>query len=333
MHRKTNDLIWYLPLFESDCNMIKNKKKVIVLGANPAWQKTLFFHNLNAGKVNRAYHEENYPSGKGVNFCRALRYSKLAETLLLQFAGGNNGKLLCDGLDAAGFQHQTVFTGSETRNCITCLDDSGNMTELIGVSHKILPDEANAMLDKLRSVLPCSGILAITGSLPDGSDPQLYGKAAKLAMEHRVPILVDALIGLPEVLSQNGTVILKVNREEFFKITGESEIFQAHRKAEKSYPGKVFAVTNGGENATLSYNNILFEYILPPVKVVNPLGSGDTASAVMSALCAERKPFQEAFRQALAAASANCTTAKAGEYDPDCANDLAQQMQIIQHNL
>ncbi len=308
-------------------------KKVIVLGANPAWQKTLFFHDFCPGKVNRAYREENYPSGKGVNFCRALRHSNLADMQLFQFAGGINGQLLCEGLDAARFSHCTIPTRGETRNCITCLDDNGNMTELIGVSCKILPDEAQAMLDQLQVALPGAGIFAITGSLPDGSDPRLYGEAAGIASAAGVPILIDALIGLPEVLSQSGTVILKVNLEELFKITGESEVFAAHRKAQKNYPGKIFAVTNGKDTATLSCDGKIFEYILPEIQVVNPLGSGDTASAVMSALCSKNIPYQEAFKQALAAASANCLTAQAGEYDPHMAAQLAEKTQMTVKNL
>ena len=306
---------------------------VAVCGANPSWQKTLFFDKLIPGKVNRAKKEENYPSGKGVNFCRALRCSGLADLRLIQFAGGINGQRLCAGLDAAGYIHETVVTSAETRSCITCLDQNGNMTELIGASIQILPDEENDFFQKLQKLLSQADILAITGSLPDGSNPDIYQQAAKLAVEKDIPLLFDTLIGIDDIFRLPGKSILKVNREEFFKITGENEIISAHRCAASRYPGKVFAVTNGGESATLANDDFLWEYTLPSINVVSPLGAGDTASAVMSALYAAGVSEKDAFLQALAAASANCLTPMAGEFDTANADMIAGQIKTSQSKL
>ena len=312
---------------------MNNKLKVSVLGANPSWQKTLFFETLLAGKINRAKWEKNYPSGKGVNFCRALRYSRLAEFQIFQFAGGNNGKLLCEALDADNFQHHTVVTETETRNCITCLDPDGNMTELIGASYPVSTLESQKMLDNLKEFLPGSAILAVTGSLPDGTSPDLYIKAAELAVKYNMPVLIDALAGIDGILSLPGKVILKVNQEEFFNITGQSEIIDAHRFAAGKFPDKIFAITNGPGEATLSDGKHIYRYRLPEIKVVNPLGSGDTASAVMTALFASGIPAGEAFKQALAAASANCLNETAGMFDPAESSRLAEKTGISMENL
>ena len=50
------------------------KQSLLVMGANPAWQSTLFFAGLEKNRVNRASLRTNYPAGKGVNFCRAARF-------------------------------------------------------------------------------------------------------------------------------------------------------------------------------------------------------------------------------------------------------------------
>ena len=309
--------------------MDDKKVRIAVLGANPSWQKTLFFNDLTPGAVNRARKEECYSSGKGINFCRAVRCSGLAETEIFQFAGGVNGKLLCDGLDDAGFVHYTVNTSAETRNCITCLDQHGNMTELIGVSHAVTDAESRQMLDELTKHLPSSSILAITGSLPDGTSPSLYVKAVEIAVRNRLPVLVDALAGIGDILQQDGRIILKVNREEFFKITGKNEIVSAHRYAAEKFPGKIFAVTNGGGEATLANDEKLCYYTLPEIKVVSPLGAGDTASAVLAALFAGGCQETEAFRYALAAASANCLNATAGEYRLEEAEKFASMIGVV----
>lgn len=304
-------------------------KQIIVLGANPSWQKTLFFESLTQGKVNRAIQEENYSSGKGVNFCRALRCSKLANSTLFQFAGGINGERLCKGLDAEGFHHTTIKTESETRCCITCLDKAGNMTELIGKSSPLLPEESSAMLTALYTVIDQKpGVLAITGSLPDGSNPDLYFQTAKYASAAGVPVLIDALVTIKEIMTLPGKMILKVNKEEFLKIFPADNIKTAHKNALHQFPDKVFAVTDGGGNATLSYCGKLFNYTLPPVKVVSPLGAGDTASAVMAALYAGGTVPEEAFLQSLAAASANCETDIAGNYSPARAAEISKMITI-----
>ena len=100
------------------------KQSLLVMGANPAWQSTLFFAGLEKNRVNRASLLTNYPAGKGVNFCRAARCFGQAAPLLLQFAGGSTGARLCAALDREGIRHETVETEAETRCCITCLDSA-----------------------------------------------------------------------------------------------------------------------------------------------------------------------------------------------------------------
>ena len=67
--------------------------------------------------------------------------------------------------------------------------------------------------------------------------------------------------------------------------------------------------------------------------MVNPLGAGDTASAVMSGALVSGISPQESFRLALAAASANCQTPTAGEYSLETAAFFAEQITITQHKL
>ena len=74
-------------------------KKIAVMGANAARQKTLIFDRLCPGEVNRAVSMSEIPSGKGINFCRAARNWNRAEAVVIQFAGGDNGKYLVDAFN------------------------------------------------------------------------------------------------------------------------------------------------------------------------------------------------------------------------------------------
>ena len=127
-------------------------KTIFVMGANPAWQKTLVFQNLKTGAVNRAVSMEVYPAGKGVNVCRAAACFGTAETRLFQFAGGATGQRLCAALDELGIRHETVETRHETRTCVTCLDCAeGSMTELIEPSGAVSETEAEKFLQILKA--------------------------------------------------------------------------------------------------------------------------------------------------------------------------------------
>ena len=104
-------------------------KKMLALGPNPAWQKTLFFNELCPGEVNRAHDMQSFASGKGINFCRAARCWGNEQVELLQFAGGDTGKQLCQYLKTEGIPNQTVNTEHATRTCYTCLSINQDMTE------------------------------------------------------------------------------------------------------------------------------------------------------------------------------------------------------------
>ena len=199
-------------------------KTIFVMGANPAWQKTLVFQRLKTGAVNRAVSMEVYPAGKGVNVCRAAACFGTAETRLFQFAGGTTGQRLCTALDELGIRHETVETRHETRTCVTCLDHAeGSMTELIEPSGAVSETEAENFLQILKEQICEASVFVISGSLPDGTDASLYRRATEIAVAAGVPVIADAVKGIEAVLDLPGRIILKVNREEFFKITGCSE--------------------------------------------------------------------------------------------------------------
>ena len=277
------------------------KPEIAVFGANPSWQKTLSFEHLLPGEVNRARSADAYASGKGVNFCRAATCHGLCRTRLFQFAGGGNGRRHETGLRAEKIPFRSIRTAAETRCCLTCLDrTAGTMTELIEPSHPVTPEEAARMLAALdEALIRCSGV-AITGSLPDGTDPGLYCEVARRSVRRGVPLLVDAVSG----------------------------ILPALHKGLQRWPEAILAVTAGPDAAFLATEGVLYRYELPAIEVISPLGAGDTCSAVFLSEILCGPPPAEAFGTALAAANANCLTPKAGEFAPAERDRLRNQITI-----
>lgn len=295
------------------------KPLILVFGANPAWQKTLYFEKFRPYEVNRASRLELYAGGKGVNFCRAAKCRGIAETCLYQFSGGANGMMHKAALDEEKISCVPVRVAAETRCCTTCLDRSGNaMTELIEPSHAVSSYEAGEMLRRFDEGLGAAAGAAITGSLPDGTDPELYTRIAELAAKHEVPLLVDAVYA--GMLNAARKFVLKINMDELKKLTGEKDADLALRVGAAKWPESVLAITDGGNAAYLAAGGKTYRYDLKKIEVVSALGCGDTCSAVLLSELLDGRDAVEAFACGLAAASANCLTPRAGEFsNADCA--------------
>ena len=290
------------------------KPLIAVFGANPAWQKTLYFENFRRGQVNRAEKLELYAGGKGVNFCRAANCRGVARTRLYQFSGGANGNLHEAALRSEGIDCCPVRVAAETRCCTTLLDRTGDaMTELIEPSHSPSAVEIAEMLRLFDAGLADAAGAAVAGSLPDGTYKSLYTEVAKLAAKHGKALLVDAVYS--PMLDAAGNFILKINLDELKKLTGESDARAALRSGMEKWPRGVLAITDGAAAAYLAVGGEMWRYTIPRIEVVSALGAGDTCSAVTLSEFLNGKSAVEAFGCGLAAASANCLSPRAGEFD------------------
>ena len=300
-------------------------KKLAILGPNPAWQKTLFFTDFVKGAVNRARKMEELPSGKGINFCRALSCHGQSSFSLIQFTGGDNGDKLEKALKQTNWNVCSIRSAGPTRCCTTCLDENAQvMTELIEPSFPASEAEIKAMLSAFETELVQASGTAFCGSLPDGTDPSLYTRAAELAHKYDVLLLIDAFRDLDEVFAAGAQILLKINKEELEKLSGEKGIPEGLRRLFADSPTlKYAAITDGPDTAFASDGNMLGCFTLPALPfVASPLGCGDTASAVLlSELCSGKDLFT-AFQSALAAASANCLNPTPGKFLPEEARKL-----------
>ena len=304
-------------------------KKIAILGANPAWQKTLTFSGFATGKVNRAEKLEEFASGKGVNCARACRCYGKSTPYLLQFAGKENGRRLADFLDRESFFHTTVHTATPTRCCTTLLDKtSGTTTECIEPSFAVTQQEINQLLQGADELLSFCDAAAICGTLPGDTPAKVYTEFALIAKKHNVPVLLDACKGVGDVLDCGCTIDLKINLEELFLLTGcgdvhsaLKELFQKHRNL------RCAAITDGPETAFSSDGRKITSYTLPKLSnITSTLGCGDTASAVLCTELACGTDFDEAFKCALGAASANCLSALCGSFEKKQADMICNRI-------
>ena len=310
--------------------------KTAVLGANPAWQKTLVFEKFSCGTVNRAVSADEFASGKGVNFCRACEIHGTSTPVLLQFAGGDNGKKLISMLDKLNIRHCTCMTQNPTRCCITILNKMDNSTtECIEPSFAVSRDEAEKLLAMAEKIMPECAIAAVCGTLPGDTDKSVYSRFAAIAAKNDVPLLLDACKGIDGIFSTGCKINLKVNKEELMTLASKDSVDTAMRYLFSQYPSLcTVAVTDGADKAFASDGEKLVSYQLPEIKdIVSTLGCGDTASAIYSSCLAEGISFDIAFKKALAAASANCLSSTCGNYIQSDAKKIEELICLTESTL
>ena len=300
-----------------------NFKKILALGPNPAWQKTLFFNELCPGEVNRAHDMQSFASGKGINFCRAARCWKNKHVELLQFAGGNTGKQLCQYLKEEGIPNQTIQIKQTTRTCYTCLSVNQAMTELIEPSFPIKESEIQQYHDSLRQNINRFGGAAFCGTLPTGSSIEIYRRAAEIIKDANLPLLIDSWQNISAVLEVGGDIIFKVNAEEIKLVTSKKDTIDAIRTLVNKYDLKAVAVTDGSGKAYLACDNKLYIYELPALdRIVSSLGCGDTNASIFFCEYLAGTSLEKAFAKGLAAASANCLSATCGDFVKENRNEI-----------
>jgi fructose-1-phosphate kinase PfkB-like protein len=302
-------------------------KKITAAGFNPARQKVMTFEKITPGKVNRALSLEEFPSGKGINFCRASACYGKADTFLIQFCGKENGLYVNEQLKKEGINFYSVQTESPTRCCNTCIAlDSNEVTELIEPSYPATAKEVEEYIFRYTESLKSSSAAVFCGTLPTGTDNSLYAKLAKLTAEAKLPLLVDAWRDVDDIFSSGAEILLKINREELSALTGKDSVVTGLQYLKSRWGICKAAITDGPDKAYAFDGNTIMEYTLPVLeKVVNPIGCGDTASAVLLSETVNGRDLFSAFRCALGAASANCLTSLCGSFLPLDAETLTEK--------
>ncbi|KAJ2876033.1 hypothetical protein GGH93_001061 [Coemansia aciculifera] len=330
---------------------------ILCLAPNAAYQTTLLFDRISLGQVNRATKQTNSLGGKGQNFAIAsLGYTGVSTRVtLLQILGGSTGTQIEALERQQGIDYITVHTSQQTRTCTTCLDTStGSMTELVGVSEAIDPAAAaefeNTALEILQSSHPPQA-LALCGTFPPGLCPDAVARIVGATKSSKgTLVFVDAVKDIQPTLATGFVDILKINSSEVITLASAHcaepvnvDLVQTAADLARRFSIGVVAVTDGPSTAYLvdTKSSTSYELRVPDLLkdldyylgkpadncgklVLNPLGAGDTCSAVMLNSILDDTTAVDAFALGLAAASASCLVLM-----PNCVFDHSAMQRIL----
>ena len=246
--------------------LMTKSNSLLIIGLNPAYQRSIQLNNLNNGEVNRGQSVSLGIGGKGQNCAVATKCLTNIDIKLVQFVGsGHEGDALIDLIEKSQISTITQRINGPCRCAITLVDQSKDMeaTEIVEPSSKVNSNDIDAILHEVKqlsnneSKSNKNSAIAFMGSAPPGCEPDLYGKFVKASMPKK--IVVDTLFGLDSIFENaediDASVLLKVNGRELCKlanipieVSGSENFVATPLNAIKAAVRKLF-----GQYASLHY--------------------------------------------------------------------------------
>uniref|UniRef100_A0A6B2LAY8 Carbohydrate kinase PfkB domain-containing protein n=1 Tax=Arcella intermedia TaxID=1963864 RepID=A0A6B2LAY8_9EUKA len=301
----------------------------MVIGLNAALQKTILLNHFKVNEVNRASEVKLGVGGKGQQTAKALNNICPGSVLLYQFLGGESGVFIHNYLSKLGISQMTVNVPEPTRTCTTLIcAHTAQVTEIIEPSATIPPLQSQQLLDLIEEKISTVKGMAICGTYPPGITQQYLLNIIQRKPSQAV-LLLDGYQGVDFILKSGKVDILKINEKELLALSQANDITTGANHLIKTYNIQLLGVTAGPADAHLfTAKGEHFLYKIPPLPIKNPIGAGDTVSALFLHLICDKKLPSEAFKYALAGATASCAGNEGGIFPIDQMHAIASQISV-----
>lgn len=274
---------------------------------NPSIDYIVSMENFSLGKTNRTTDEKMFPGGKGINVSTVLTNLGIANIALGFLAGftGNEIKrlsqkrgILCDFI--------TLPSGNNRIN-VKLKDYDG--TEINGSGPDIPREKLQELLEQLYR-LKNGDTLILAGSIPSSVPANIYQIILETLKSRNINVIVDATKDLLLNTLHFRPFLIKPNRhelEEAFDITidNKEDAIRYARHLQRLGARNVMVSLSGDGAVLVSEEGESFEAQVPPGKLVNAVGSGDSMIAGFLAGWENTKDYKQAFHMAVAAGSAS----------------------------
>lgn len=294
---------------------MKEKPSVITVTMNPALDKTATVSQVELGGLNRIREVRLDAGGKGINVAKVLKGFGV-QTAAWGIAGGHQGRLLREKLQASGIPCEFLEGSGETRVNMKVVDEETRLTTEfnepgIPVSAELL-DEFSA---KLAQGLEGVSYVVLGGSLPPGAPQDYYKRLIEEIQSKGVRVILDAdgpafaqgLEGSPYAIKPN------IHELECYlnsTLRSDEEIVAAARQLIAVKGIQLVQVSMGGNGSILVNAEEAYRARPFPIVPLSTVGAGDSMVAAMVYGLLHRYPLQAIAR--LTSAAGTITASKAG---------------------
>jgi 1-phosphofructokinase family hexose kinase len=253
---------------------------IYTLTLNPAVDREYTVSLLEFDSVSRATASRLDFGGKGFNVSRLLTGMMTASTAV-GYLGGNNGRVLDDGLKSLGITTDFVWVAEETRTNTSIVSESHD--HYIKVNEKgpfVDGEKQKELLDRISSLAKPGDWWVLAGSLPPGIDDDFYAEVVNCIHNRKARAILDTS---GEPLRRGCSAkpfLVKPNLEEAGTLTGLSldtaqEAASAAALICKLGPQNV-VISMGKAGALLHNQEKTWLAHSPKINERNPIGAGDS---------------------------------------------------------
>jgi tagatose 6-phosphate kinase len=286
-----------------------------IVAFNPAIDKRYYVENIILGEVQRALEVENTAGGKSLNVLRVANI--LGEDVLATgFLGGKNGEFIIEELRRLNIKNRFQTISGEARCCLAIIDKDNRQTELLEPGPYIQNQELTSWISIYDDILKGVSIVTASGSLSKGLDSNTYANLILRAKEKGVKFFLDTSGDtLIEGIRAN-PFFIKPNLEELKAITKKEIISNAdiiESIIDMQDKGvELVTVSLGDEGSITGYRGSFYKAVLPNIKAINSVGSGDAFVAGMAAAFSKDMDVVSAVKFASACGTANAMEKRTG---------------------
>ena len=306
---------------------------ILTITLNPSVDIAYQLDTFHLDTVNRVENVQKTAGGKGLNVTRVLK--QIGEDVVATgFIGGEIGSYVKKQLTRNDIKNSFVEIGNETRNCIAVLHD-GKQTEILEQGPTIQEHEALNFIEHLEIILNNVDVVVISGSLPKGLASNYYVEIVELCKKCGVAVVLDCSgEALKKVLeSQQRPTVIKPNTEELSQLIGK-EVTDDIQELKSVLSGQLFqgidwiVVSLGAKGAFAKHKDKYYRVRIPKIKVVNPVGSGDSTVAGIAAGLVHALPEAELLKNATVLGMLNAQEERTGYVNLENAESLYSQIEV-----
>lgn len=283
---------------------------------NPALDVTYPMEQpLALGAVNLAAGMDARLGGKGNNVARVAKRLDAAVTVVSLW-GGFVGMELDRRACALGLATLSVATHEDSRVCLTLLSANGTVTELRPPGPLVQRAEVDRLLGMLQERVQPDDWVTLSGSLPRGLTPDTYAQWVEALRGRVAGIAVDASGRALELALAAGPTLATPNQTEYATLQKKDGWPTTHLLVTQGSHGVMWSKPDGSQSV----------WSAPQVRVVNPVGAGDTFLGALVSRLVDQAPIDKALPYAVAAASASVETLGVADFDPARAQELTKEV-------
>ena len=278
---------------------------------NPALDRFIVVEQLLAEDISRILSETAYAAGKSINVSRVIRELG-GHSVALGLVGGYEGLQLEGLLINAGVISDFTRISGETRTNIILREQTKGRQYVIGAAGPEVNATEIGMFYQNFNQIQNMEYLILSGSLPRGVTPNLYGQLILAGKKKNAFIVIDTDgKSLRESIEYQPTCI-KPNAYELSRLAErelqtESEIMGFCEKIhQKGIP--YILVSRGRKGLLLSSVKQKIKAIAPPVEVDSTVGAGDSVVGGFVLAHSRGKDLADCMRLACAAGTATAQT-------------------------